>query len=113
MAMKPHITMNLGTVVIPGGTSVSSSMDFTRWRGGVSSIIIYGPGTLTGTARVQVSTDKGTTWMDKQSSGRDITIPADGSVTIRSVDRCYLRIASSANEGADRIFKIQGEEAAS
>jgi hypothetical protein len=92
MALKPHVTMDLGTVVIASGQTASSSLDFTGWRSGVRAIIVHGPGTLTGTVKVQWSRDGSTNWLDKQSGGADIEIPADGSVTIGSVDRGFFRI---------------------
>ena len=113
MGLKPHAVMDLGTLTIAENGTASDSLDFRGWRSGLDAIIISGPGTLTGTVKVQVSHDAGVTWKDKQSAGADITIPADGSVTIKSVDRGLLRLLSGSAEGAARAFIIQGEENAS
>lgn len=98
---------NLGDLTIANGQSNSDSLDFRRWRGNANQIAIYPPGTLTGTVKVQISQD-GTNWFDLQSDGADVTIPADGVVTITSVHFEYLRVQSDAAEGAERVFKVVG-----
>jgi hypothetical protein len=121
MGLKPQVTMDFGEILIDINVSstISQVMDFSGWRGSVQSVIIDGPGTLTGTATVQVShsmedTDEyGTTWRDLQSAGSDITVPADGSIHINSSGFRRLRISSSAAEAANRRFRIRGIEAAS
>ena len=110
MSYTPHNTVDLGTLVIPINDDNSSTLDFRGWRSAAKKIIISGPGTLTNAVKVQVSHDAGVTWKDKQSAGEDISVPADGSVSIASVDRGLLRVLSAGNEAAERTFIVQGEE---
>lgn len=119
MTLKLGRNIDLGEVLIDinENDSLSDVMDFSGWRGMTQSITIDGPGTLTGTARVQVSNSMedfdefgNSTWFDKQSGGADILIPADGSVSILDVNFRRLRIASSGDETADRRFKVRGKE---
>ncbi len=109
MGLKPHRAIDLGTLTIGSGQTESDVMDFTKWRGAVHGIAIAPPGTLTGDVKVQVSEDN-STWLDKQSGGADITVPADGHVSVRVMDFKYLRLVSSSAEGADREFIIKGVE---
>jgi hypothetical protein len=110
--MYAHRNVDLGvlTIDIAVDDDVSDEMDFRGWRGSARNLGISGPGTLTGTAKVQVSSDAGQNWRDLQSAGADITIPADGHVVIQSVSFDLLRIVSSGNEIADREFVVVGEE---
>ena len=122
MGLKLGRNVGLGEVLIDilEDDDLSEVMDFSGWRGQSESITIDGPGALTGTVKVQVSNSMedldefgNSTWFDKQSSGADITVPSDGSVTIKDVNFKRLRLASASAETADRRFKIRGREAAS
>ena len=107
--MDTHLAVDLGVLTILSGQTESTSMSFRGWRGASQSVSIIGPGTLTGTVKVQTSED-GIVWRDKQSAGSDITIAADGDVTIKAVNWKYLRVVSSAAEGGNREFIVKGEE---
>lgn len=106
-----HRAVDLGTVTILSGETESTVMDFSKYRGSVNSITIYGPGELTGTVRLQTTLDQDPPeWRDKQSGGSDITIPADGSVKVLAMDFRKLRIKSNNTESEERNFRIVGEE---
>lgn len=100
--------VDLGLFTIANGGTASSSLDFTRWRSQAEAMRIIGPGTLTGTVKLQFSLDGSTNWTDVQSAGADITIPADGTVRVNDIGRGYYRLLSSSAEGAQRIFTVQG-----
>jgi hypothetical protein len=122
MGLKPHVSMDLGDLLIDinVNSQLSTVLDFdgpgNRWRSGFDAISIGGPGTLTGTVTVQVSDftedsdEYGTTWRDKQSAGVDITVPADGHITINTVDFKRLRLSSGSAEVANRRFRVRGIE---
>lgn len=105
-----HSSLDLGELLIDVSedNDNSNSMDFSGWRAACRSITIFGPGALTAAIKVQVSWD-GTNWVDLQSAGADIAIPADGAVVIQTTGFKYLRV-SGTNEGADRTFKVMGED---
>jgi hypothetical protein len=125
MGLKPRVTMNLGEMLIDltVSTTISSVVILdgpgNRWKQSLNALSIDGPGTLTGTATVQVSdsledTDEyGTTWRDLQSAGADVTIPADGYVRINANDAKRIRIRSGSAEAANRRFRLKGIEDAS
>lgn len=103
-----HSVTDLGSLTIASGQTASPSMDFRGWRRSASGISIRGPGTLTGTVKVQTSRDD-TNWSDLESAGADITVPADGQIVIKAVIWKYLRLLSGSAEGSDRIFYLTGE----
>lgn len=108
-----HRAVDIGSVVIALNGQNSTVLDFRGWRSGAKSITIFGPGTLTGTVKVQVAQDydgSTATWCDLESAGSDVTCPADGATVIQAVGFNALRLASSAMEGAARTFKLMGEE---
>lgn len=103
-------TKDIGTFVIANGASDSSTLDFNGWRSLAQSLKISGPGTLTGAVKLQVSHDAGVSWKDVESNGADVTIPADGNITVRSVVKGLYRVTSAGAEGAERTFIVQGED---
>lgn len=107
MSLIGSIAVDLGTLVIAASGTASSIMDLTGWRGSVAGISIAGPGTLTGSVKVQVASVEGE-WKDKQSGGADIAIPADGHVTIKAMDFKYLRVLSDGAEASERTFVVVG-----
>lgn len=110
--MTCHEITDLGEVTIALNAALSDEMDFSGWRGGANRITIYGPGTLTNAVKVQVSPVRsGDVWMDKEvkEGTTDVTIPADGAVTIEGVGFKRLRLKSAGNEAAERVFYVKGE----
>lgn len=110
--MKLHRAVDLGVLTIRQGSANSDAMDFRGWRGGASSVTIYGPGSglLDGTLTVQVSEDGEYWWFDQQSGGDDIDVPADGAVKVQSTAFKFLRVQASVVQTDDRILVIKGEE---
>ncbi len=99
---------DLGSLVIANGQTASSSLDFRSWRGSARTIGIQGPGTLTGSVKVQVSADD-STYVDLQANGANIAVTATGETVIDcgSVWK-YLRVLSGSAEGGARTFLVTG-----
>lgn len=114
--------IDLGVMLIDIGidSSVSNEIHFDglgqKWKQGVRSIGVSGPGSLTGTARVQVSDSMedldefGTTWKDLQEGGADVVIPEDGFVSFDYAGWRRMRVSSNGTEVEDRRFKVSGVE---
>ena len=127
MALKPGRQVDLGELImdISVNSQETPAMDFSGWRGGANAISIDGPSVLDGTVKIQVTNslpsetqegdvdEYGSIWKDKQSAGADITVPADGHVTMKAVDYKQLRLVSSSVETENRRFRIIGYEPAS
>lgn len=71
-------------------------------------IEIWSPATLTNSVRVQKSLDA-VTWLDVQSAGADIAVPAASVVIVTNVIGVgYLRLLSAAAEADNRDFVVYG-----
>lgn len=76
-----------------------------------TAVTIFAPSTLTGTIRIQASQNDATrtagTWVDVKSAGSNITVAADGAVTVIEVAFRWLRLFSGSAEGATRTFGVR------
>ena len=102
----------LADLVIPNGTKPSNVISGRILRT-VKSISITAPATLTGTISIQIPDGIGTspTFTNLQSPpGTDITIALSKSIVITSMPMHGIRVNSGSNEGAERTFKVFGEE---
>jgi hypothetical protein len=65
------------------------------------------PAAFTGTITIQVSDAEDGTFVNLQSQNADITLPTSRALTLEPVPFQFLRLASSASEGADRDIYIK------
>ncbi len=91
--------MRLQNLVIPNTATLSNEIDVT----GIDDLTIYGPAALTAAVSVEVSPDKGVTWID---TTLDVIIIAGTRVSPVHGDR--LRLSSAGAEGAIRTFAVHG-----
>lgn len=98
--------LDLGSCVIANGGTVSSAVDIQGKR--LSGIIIYAPAALTGTCKLKVSGDEGSTYQFLQSGGSDIEVGAGDAVAVSFAAYHKLRIESGSAEAAERTFPVKG-----
>lgn len=72
----------------------------------VTTLLIISPSALTGTVSFQISDDNSVWATLLDSEGSDITLSAGKAQQITINERSYVRLSSSASEGAKRTFKI-------
>lgn len=96
------------TIANGGTTSDVLEFGYCRLLRGLS---ITGPSALTGTVTVEISKGRsGTEWSTLQSGGADVTITAAKTTVIEPLIAGRLRLKSSGAEGAERVFKLQGND---
>jgi len=76
----------------------------------VTTLLIISPSALTGTVSFQISDDN-ETWATLTDEGSDITLSAGKAKEITINERSYVRLSSSASEGAKRTFKVLRQQA--
>jgi hypothetical protein len=70
-------------------------------------LTLYSPSALTGTITVQVEpTDTGTNFVDLQSGGVDVTLPAGKATVINPIPFRQLRLITGTTEAAARTFTV-------
>ena len=70
-------------------------------------LTIYSPATLTGTITVQVEpTSTGTSFVDLQSGGADVTIPASKATVLNPITWRQIRLITGTTEAAARTFTL-------
>ena len=95
---------DLGNMTITSGQTASNAVTSCD---DADTIVVYAPAALTGTVTIQIEpTLTGTSFVDLQSGGTDVTIGAGNSTSITSVGFRQLRGSSNAAEGADRVFPV-------
>lgn len=73
----------------------------------VMAVWIFAPLTLPETITVEVAPRGSSVWRGLQSGGNDVTVVAGKVTAITQVASSRLRIHSSSNVGADRVFAIE------
>ncbi len=100
-------------LVISAGESVSNAIGGYLFDN-LGSLNIFGPGTLAGTVKVQVSDeepDDVSNWYDLQVGGSDVNPTADNTVLIETVAFRSLRLNSDTNAGAGgETYKVVATE---
>ena len=91
--------MRLANLTILNTETISNVIDVT----GIEDLTIYGPTALTAAVSVEVSPDKGVTWID---TTLDVIINA--GTRVHPVHGDKLRVVSAGAEGADRVFAVHG-----
>jgi hypothetical protein len=79
----------------------------------IAALGIFAPAALTGTVKVYVTNDGGTSWQKLKSGGADIEVAAGGCVIVHIAPYFpieQLRLTSSAAEGAERVFTTRVAE---
>lgn len=105
MRLQP---IKLPTLTIASSGSNSNGVTLTKKA--YRSLAIFGPAALTGTVKVAVSADGGSTYQVLQSGGSDIEIAAGKCVTIDIVAFDRVRVQSDASEAAQRQFELRAVE---
>lgn len=109
--MSSHLS-KIGTLRITSGQANSAKLSTLlsagqrKVLGTAKSITIHAPATLTGTVKVGVSYDGGTTFTELNENGTDVSVAAGDARVIFSVGWDDLRLQSSVAEGADRDFVL-------
>ena len=95
------------TLTIPNGAKPSNSAWLSYQTSRLVNLLIFVPGTLTGTVKLQLSPDD-TNWFNVNiDGGADIAMTAGDAEVIRSLPGIgYVRVNSGSNEGADRVFTL-------
>jgi hypothetical protein len=91
--------VRLANMTIPSGTQVSNEIDVTV----ITHLAIYSPAALTGVIGVEISPDKGVTWYVT-----GLVPVIDDRVHGEFIHADKMRLTSTINEAADRIFPVQG-----
>lgn len=94
------------SLVIASGDQASGPLYLGAKSSETMDVYIQGPGTLTGTVRVQTSLD-GSTWVDLKSGGANIAVGTDSGVPVTHVVADYIRLFSGSAEGGARTFKVK------
>ncbi|MEE8115416.1 MAG: hypothetical protein V3T23_13815 [Nitrososphaerales archaeon] len=110
--------IDLGTSLIKLEGPRTFSTPIVTKKKPLRGITIFSPAALTGTCRVQVSSnflrftaDPSTiTWQDLQSGGANIAVGVDEAVSIDFVGWEAMRVASDTAETSERAFVFVGIE---
>lgn len=101
------------TMTIPSGSSVSNVLSAWNTFGGSAGLMIYSPASLPETVNIEVSPDTAnvpTSWFDIQDGDpvADLVVPGAGKALFfeRLVLANHIRLVSTTNVGADRIFQV-------
>lgn len=107
-----HFITNLKDLVI---ANTGSDSGHTGPCDDADAITVYAPAALTGTINLQGSPDPidaaPTNWFDLKSSGSNITVAANGAVTVTDVGFHWLRVHSTGAEAAERTFQVRKQYA--
>ena len=107
--MSRH-TYDCGTIAILINETDSSAVAANPHYQNATGLLIGSPTALTGTVKFQVSHDGGSTYLDLQSSGADVTIGAAESVQLTFQGWTHLRVVSGSAEAATRTFTVRAVE---
>lgn len=102
----------LGTMLIDVSEDDQTSTVVTLGQPRLRGLSIFAPAALTGTCKVKVSGDGGTTYQYLQSGGADVEVGAGDCVVIDYAAFDSILIYSSAGEAGDRSFVLKGLEEA-
>ena len=110
--MARHLTI-IGTLTIASGESESGWLTFKKVGfGQATDMILYGPAALTNTVTVEVSHKEVPSGGDARElsvQGAPLTVAAGAAEIIPSSAFASLRVNSSGNEGAARVFTLMAQ----
>ena len=102
----PLIVVGLTTLTIPNAASTSNAIATLDDAFGLT---VYGPTAVTSTAiTIQVNPSETSTsgWVDLQSAGTDVTLPAAKATVISPITFRQMRLVASGLEAASRAFPV-------
>lgn len=92
------------TLTIPNGGANSEELLLADFH--LVALMIMAPETLTEVVNIEVATKPSGTFRTLRSNGTAIALAADFADMITSLAGCILRLHSTSNVGADRVFNV-------